>query len=54
VVGEAEAAAGTVQVTDVAGDFRGPVGAQRLALLLGDAYAARRPHADWAAEVTGV
>ena len=52
VLGEAEAAAGTVQVTDVAAGFSGPVGEQRLIGLLRGAYAARRPQVDWAAEIT--
>ena len=52
VLGEAEAAAGTVQVTDVAAGFAGQVGEQRLIGLLRGARAARRPQVDWAAEVT--
>ena len=47
VLGEAEAAAGTVQVTDVAAAFKGAVGEALLIRLAGDAYAARRPHVDW-------
>ena len=47
ILGEAEAAAGTVQVTDVAAAFKGAVGEALLIRLAGDAYAARRPHVDW-------
>ena len=47
VLGEAEAAAGTVQVTDVAAAFKGAVGEALLIRLAGDAYAARRPYVDW-------
>jgi threonyl-tRNA synthetase len=54
VLGEAEAAAGTVQVTDVAAGFAGAVGAERLIRLLAGAHAARRPRVDWAAEITPV
>ena len=54
VVGEAEAAAGTVQVTDVAAGFTGAVGEQRLIRLVAGAYAARRPHVDWPPEITAV
>jgi threonyl-tRNA synthetase len=54
VVGAAEAAAGTVRVTDVAAGFAGAVGEQRLIRLIAGAYAARRPHVDWPGEVTAV
>lgn len=47
VLGEAEARAGTVQVTDVAAAFKGAVGEAQLIRLAADAYAARRPHVDW-------
>ncbi len=50
VLGAAEAAAGTVRVTDVAAGFSGTVGEQRLIRLLSSAYAARRPHVDWQAQ----
>jgi threonyl-tRNA synthetase len=52
VIGEAEAGAGTVQVTDVAAGFTGPVGEAQLIRLLSGAYAARRPGVDWPAELT--
>jgi threonyl-tRNA synthetase len=54
VLGPAEAAAGTVQVTDVAAGFSGAVAEARLIALAGDAYAARRPHVDWPRETTAV
>jgi len=54
VIGEAEAAAGTVRVTDVAAGFTGEVGAERLVGLAAACYAARRPGVDWAAEITAV
>jgi threonyl-tRNA synthetase len=54
VLGEAEAAAGTVQVTDVAAGFKGAVGEALLVRLASDAYAARRPHVDWPPEITAV
>jgi len=54
VLGAAEAAAGTVRVTDVAAGFTGTVGEESLIRLVGDAYAARRPRADWPAEITDV
>jgi threonyl-tRNA synthetase len=53
VLGEAETAAGTVRVTDVAAGFTGAVGESLLIRLVGDAYAARRPRVDWA-EITAV
>jgi threonyl-tRNA synthetase len=54
VLGEAEAAAGTVQVTDVAAGFTGAVGQARLIRLVSDAYEARQPRVGWEAEVTAV
>ena len=54
VLGAAEAAAGTVRVTDVAAGFTGAVGESPLIRLVGDAYAARRPRVDWPAEITAV
>jgi threonyl-tRNA synthetase len=54
VLGAAEDAAGTVQVTDVAARFSGAVGEARLIALARDAYAARRPHVDWPRETTAV
>jgi threonyl-tRNA synthetase len=54
VLGEAEDAAGTVQVTDVAAGFNGAVGEESLIRLASDAYAARRPQVDWPAEITAV
>jgi threonyl-tRNA synthetase len=54
VLGEAETAAGTVRVTDVAAGFTGAVGESLLIRLVGDAYAARRPRVDWPAEITAV
>jgi threonyl-tRNA synthetase len=47
VIGEAEAAAGTVQVTDVAAGFAGAVGEALLIALVRDAYAARQPQVTW-------
>jgi threonyl-tRNA synthetase len=49
VLGEAEAAAGTARVTDVAAGFAGAVGEADLIRLVRDAHAARRPHVDWPA-----
>jgi len=54
VLGESEAAAGTVRVTDVAAGLELEVGQAPLIRLAGDAYAARRPRVDWAAEITAV
>ena len=54
VLGEAEAAAGTVRVTDVAAGLECAVGEAQLARLAGDAYAARRPRVDWPPEITAV
>jgi threonyl-tRNA synthetase len=47
VIGDAEAAGGCVQITDVAGDFRGPVKAAELIGLLRNAYENRLPHVPW-------
>jgi len=52
VLGEAEEAAGAVQVTDIAGGFSGPVAADRLIRLAAAAHAARQPGLDWAAART--
>jgi threonyl-tRNA synthetase len=54
VLGEAEAAAGTVRVTDVAAGLERAVSEALLIRLAGDAYAARRPHVDWPGEITAV
>ena len=54
VLGEAEAAAGTVRVTDVAAGLEREVGEALLIRLAGDAYAARRPRVDWPREITAV
>ncbi len=54
VLGEAEAAAGTVRVTDVAAGLECAVGEAQLVRLAGDAYAARRPSVDWPPEITAV
>jgi threonyl-tRNA synthetase len=54
VLGEAEAAAGTARVTDVAAGLEREVGEALLIRLAGDAYAARRPHVDWPPEITAV
>jgi threonyl-tRNA synthetase len=54
VLGEAEAAAGTVRVTDVAAGVECEVAEAPLIRLAGDAYAARRPHVDWPREITAV
>jgi threonyl-tRNA synthetase len=49
VIGDAEAADGTVQVTDVAGDFKGPVKAADFTGLVRDAYENRMPRVTWPA-----
>jgi threonyl-tRNA synthetase len=54
VLGEAEAAAGTVRVTDVAAGFAGGVAEEPLVRLLAGAHAARRPRVDWPREITAV
>jgi threonyl-tRNA synthetase len=54
VLGEAEEAAGTVRVTDVAAGLVREVSEALLIRLGGDAYAARRPHVDWPPEITAV
>jgi threonyl-tRNA synthetase len=54
VLGEAEAAAGTVRVTDVAAGLEREVGEALLIRLAGDACGARRPRVDWPPEITGV
>jgi threonyl-tRNA synthetase len=54
VLGEAEAAAGTVRVTDVASGFAGGVAEESLVRLLAGAHAARRPRVDWPREITAV
>jgi threonyl-tRNA synthetase len=54
VLGEAEAAGGTVRVTDVAAGLECEVGEALLIRLAADAYAARRPHVDWPRETTAV
>ena len=54
VLGESEAAAGTVRVTDVAAGVEREVGEALLIRLAGDAHAARRPHVEWPAEITAV
>jgi threonyl-tRNA synthetase len=54
VLGEAEAAARAVRLTDVAAGFTGAVGEEQLIGLLSRAYAARRPQVDWPAEITAV
>lgn len=48
VLGEAEIAAASVRVTDVAAGFSGVVEAAELARRVRSAYAARRPRVDWA------
>jgi threonyl-tRNA synthetase len=52
VLGEAEAAAGTARVTDVAAGFEGAVGEAELIRLAAGAYAARAPHVNWPDEIT--
>lgn len=47
VLGEAELAAGTVQVSDVAAGFRGAVSREAFLALVTQAYAARSPRVDW-------
>jgi threonyl-tRNA synthetase len=54
VLGEAEGAAGTVRVTDVAAGLECAVGVAQLVRLAGDAYAARRPAVDWPPGITAV
>ena len=54
VLGESEAAAGTVRVTDVAAGLECAVGVAQLVRLAGDAYAARRPSVDWPPGITAV
>jgi len=54
VLGEAEAAAGTVRVTDVAAGFAGGVPEEPLVRLLAGTHAARRPRVDWPREITAV
>ena len=54
VLGQAEAAAGTVRVTDVTAGLEREVGEALLIRLARDAYAARRPHVDWPPEITVV
>jgi threonyl-tRNA synthetase len=54
VLGEAEEAAGTVRVTDVAAGFAGGVAGEPLVRLLAAAHAARRPRVDWPREITAV
>jgi threonyl-tRNA synthetase len=54
VLGEAEAAAGTVRVTDVGAGFAGEVAEESLVRLVAAAYAARRPRVDWPREITAV
>jgi hypothetical protein len=54
VLGQSEAAAGTVRVTDVTAGLEFEVGQAPLIRLAGDAYAARRPRVDWPAEITAV
>ena len=54
VLGEAEAAAGTVRVTDVAAGFAGGVAEEPLVRLLAGAHAARRPRVDWPREITAM
>jgi threonyl-tRNA synthetase len=54
VLGESEAAAGTVRVTDVAAGLEREVGEALLIRLAGDAHAARRPHVEWPGEITAV
>jgi threonyl-tRNA synthetase len=54
VLGESEAAAGTVRVTDVAAGLEREVGEALLIRLAGGAHAARRPHVEWPGEITAV
>ena len=53
VIGPAEAAAGHVQVTDVAAGFNGMLRQRALLGALQRAYAARAAHVDWQAESAG-
>jgi threonyl-tRNA synthetase len=53
VLGDAEVGAGSVQVTDVASDFKGPVKAADFIGLIEDAYENRRPHVAWKKEAAG-
>jgi threonyl-tRNA synthetase len=52
VLGEAEAAAGAVQVTDIAARFSGPVAVGDLIRLAAGAHASRQARVDWAPAVT--
>jgi threonyl-tRNA synthetase len=47
VIGESEAAAGTVAVTDVGGGFRGAAGEDAFVRLVADAYRGRHPRVSW-------
>ena len=47
VIGESEAAAGTVAVTDVGGGFRGAVSEDAFVRLVADAYRGRYPQVSW-------
>jgi threonyl-tRNA synthetase len=47
VIGDAELADGTVQVTDIAGGFRGPVGAGDVLDRVRNAYENRLAHVAW-------
>ena len=52
VLGQAEAAAGAVQVTDIAGGFCGQVAAGDLIRLATGAHAGRQARIDWASAVS--
>jgi threonyl-tRNA synthetase len=47
VLGKAEVAAGSVQVTDIAAGFKGAVNATDFLRLVRDAYEGRQPHVNW-------
>jgi threonyl-tRNA synthetase len=47
VLGKAEVAAGSVQVTDIAAGFKGAVNATDFFRLVRDAYEGRQPHVNW-------
>jgi len=47
VLGKAEVAAGSVQVTDIAAGFKGALNTPDFLRLVRDAYQGRQPHVDW-------
>ena len=47
VLGKAEVAAGSVQVTDIAAGFKGELNTRDFVRLVRDAYKGRQSHVDW-------